>query len=217
MAHFPPWYYITAVIEHRVVTFHWPVAVEQREYLWFYPEMCNAFNAFPFKFLIFLNFSFLFYNGRWWAAQSKPRSCKGVNSKKQSQNMRAGKWGGALRDDTKNGCVADHRAQGCNVKSVIPKIKHCKLKRLEKTWARVSSGMFSSNQLRIYVGKWRVGYNYLIQTRYKIFLFTFRQDEQHWCAVLSFEKSTSTPSNSKRGAREQASLFSLFPNPTLLR
>ena len=22
MAHFPPWYYITAVIEHRVVTFH---------------------------------------------------------------------------------------------------------------------------------------------------------------------------------------------------
>ena len=68
-------------------------------------------------------------------------------------------------------------AQGCNVKSVIPKIKHCKLKRLEKTWARVSSGMFSSNQLRIYVGKWRVGYNYLIQTRYKIFYSHSRQDE----------------------------------------
>ena len=42
-------------------------------------------------------------------------------------------WGGALRDDTKNGCVADYGAQGCNVKSVIPKIKHGKLKRLEKT------------------------------------------------------------------------------------
>ena len=42
------------------------------------------------------------------------------------------KWGGALCDDT-DGCVADYGAQGCNVKSVIPKIKHCKLKRLEKT------------------------------------------------------------------------------------
>ena len=39
---------------------------------------------------------------------------------------------GALRDDT-DGCVADYGAQGCKVKSVIPKIKHCKLKRLEKT------------------------------------------------------------------------------------
>ena len=35
-----------------------------------------------------------------------------------------------MRDDT-DGCVADYGAQGCNVKSVIPKIKHCKLKRLE--------------------------------------------------------------------------------------
>ena len=30
----------------------------------------------------------------------------------------ATKWGGALRDDTKNGCVADYRNAGCSVYNV---------------------------------------------------------------------------------------------------
>ena len=60
--------------------------------------------------------------------KTKSRSCKGVNSKKQPQNIGAGyDYNPAYKICN---CFG---AQGCKVKFVSPKIKHCNLKRLGKT------------------------------------------------------------------------------------
>ena len=56
--------------------------------------------------------------------------------------------------------------------------------RLEQTWAKVSIGIVSSNLLRLYVGKWSIGYNYLIQTRYILFVLFRLQAKRTACERL---------------------------------
>ena len=62
--------------------------------------------------------------------KTKSRSCKGVRTAKNSHKL-------YMQDMTiilvTKFAMFNFGAQGCNVKSASPKIKHCKLKRLEKT------------------------------------------------------------------------------------
>ena len=66
--------------------------------------------------------------------KTKSRSCEGVNSIKRPQDIRAGyDYNPALQSYN---VLIILGAQGCSVKSMSPRFKHYKLKRLDKNMSK---------------------------------------------------------------------------------